>query len=553
MSRKTIIPKLLIRRTLYITILMCTVFLLLIIRVTYIMSVNSNEYTQKLENQNNEIVNLNSGRGIIYDRNNIALTDTKKTSVVVVDKIEYIKNEEIKEIFIDIAESHNQKGGEILEKINKQVLDTSSVIIEFEADYISDNIKSKLKEYNVMVKDKIHRYSDENLLSHTIGYTRKSDNIGVSGIEGNYNDILQDSNEDYISVFKAGQSGNFNNEHISSLEGTVEVVENNEEDTHIRLTIDKDIQRIVENAVDKIYKNSAVVVSEVETGEIVALSSRPNYDQDNPPLDGSASFNRATQGLYEPGSVFKIVVLYAALENNIINEDYTYTCSGHIDNSDGDEIIHCANHKEHGTQTLEQCFSNSCNNAFYDIALKVGNKKIIEAAKKLHLDEKLEIGIQESYDPISEDVSTKFLAIGQGELRFTPIQINQLTQIVANNGTYEPLCLYDSVIDSEFNIIEKFKTTKQEEIINPYIMTIIKDMMKSVSEYGTAKVLNELEGGCGVKTGTAQVTDTKNNGWVTGFYPKENPKYSITVLLEDVDGSQDAIPLFEEICTNINK
>ena len=132
-----------------------------------------------------------------------------------------------------------------------------------------------------------------------------------------------------------------------------------------------------------------------------------------------------------------------------------------------------------------------------------------------------------------------------------------MTQIVANNGTYKPLYIYDSIIDNNKNIIKTFKTAKSEEIISPYIMTIIKEMMKYVSENGTAKDLIDLEGGCGVKTGTAQSVSNGNkvnHGWISGYYPEKNPKYAITVFIEGTEeNSKSAIPIFKEICQIINK
>ena len=155
--------------------------------------------------------------------------------------------------------------------------------------------------------------------------------------------------------------------------------------------------------------------------------------------------NRAIQVNYPIGSIFKIVVLYAAFENKIIDENYTYECSGSIAIGDNNEVLNCNNLDGQGHQTLKDAFSNSCNPAFLDIALKVGKEEIIEAAKKLHMEEKVDIGLEEEkFEIIPKDISIRNLAIGQGSMEFTPIQVNQMTQIIANNGTYKPLYLYDS-------------------------------------------------------------------------------------------------------------
>ena len=190
--------------------------------------------------------------------------------------------------------------------------------------------------------------------------------------------------------------------------------------------------------------------------------------------------------------------------------------------------------------------------------MKVGKEKIIEAVKTLHLDESVGIGLEEEVSSnIPDEISIRNLAIGQADIEFTPIQINQLTQIIANNGTYKPLYMYDSIINNDKNIIKKFQNSKSEEIISPYIMTKIKEIMKSVSKDGTAKELNDLDSGCGVKTGTAQSSlngVSITHGWITGFYPSDNAKYAITVLVEGTENeSKSAIPIFKEICNKINK
>ena len=197
-------------------------------------------------------------------------------------------------------------------------------------------------------------------------------------------ELINNSHEEYVSVFKAGQAGNEGNKNIGILKGTIKTVDKNEDDKHIKLTIDKEIQEIVENVVNKEDNPSAVVISDIDSGEILALSSRPTFDQYNLAkyIDSKKgeTMNRTIQVNYPIGSIFKIVVLYAALENNIIDENYTYECSGNIAIGENNEVLNCNKLDGHGLQTLKDAFSNSCNPAFLDIAMKVGKEKIIYAA-----------------------------------------------------------------------------------------------------------------------------------------------------------------------------
>lgn len=555
MSRKNgVIDKKIRRRAWSMLLISIIVYTFLLYRLFDIQVIHSNIYKERADNQSLEKVDLNSGRGTIYDRNNKPLTDTEKKQIIIVEKEKIIKDYEIRELIKEVTKMDEAS---IYKNIEDQI---DSSVVEIEVDKMDSKTKDKLEDNGLIVEEKTLRYSSDKLLSHTIGYIKSSDKVGQSGIEKSLNDILSESNEKYVSAFKAGDSGN--TENISILKGSIKTVNENEEAKHIRLTIDKNIQRKVESVLDKEENPTAAVVSDVDTGEILAMSSRPTFDLNNMSKSKESSdgefINRAIQATYPPGSVFKIVVLYAALENNIIDENYTYNCTGNAKIGVDGEILNCNKLDGHGVQTLQQAFSNSCNTAFLDISIKVGEENIIKAAKQLHLDEKVDIGLDEEKKvDIPKDIAIRNLAIGQGDMEFTPLQINQMTQIVANNGTYKPLYIYDSIVDNDKNIIKKFKNSKSEEIISPYTLTIIKEMMKDVSKNGTGKDLKDLNGGCGVKTGTAQSRSNGkdiNHGWITGFYPEDRPKYVITVLVEGKpDKSKPATPIFKEVCQKLNE
>lgn len=556
MSRKKYnLPKTMVGRGKTTVLIFVLVYLFLIYRLADIQVLKSDEYKQRQENQSTEKIDLNTGRGVIYDRNNQPLTDKKKETVLIVQKEKFINDSSIRNL---VKEVSNLSDKEIYKEIEEQ---TESSIFEIQVNNISKKMEEKLLEKNIIVSKRSIRYDEDSLLSHTIGYINKKDKIGQYGIERSMDEVLNASNEEYISVFKAGEAGR--KEGLDLLKGSIKTVTRDDKDKHIKLTIDKNIQKIVEKVVDKEANPTAVIISDVESGEILSMSSRPNFDQndigkyisDTEKSKGELR-NRVIQNTYAPGSVFKIVTLYAALDTKIIDENYTYNCTGNTKIGKNKEILNCHNKEGHGVQSLTEAFANSCNTAFFDIANKVGKSKIIEYAKKLHLDEKVDIGLEEEVNrEIPKDISIRNLAIGQGSMEFTPIQINQMTQIIANNGTYKPLYIYDSIVDNNKSILKNFNQSKEDEIISPYTLTIVKDMMKKVSLSGTGEALKDLEGGCGVKTGTAQTNIdgiSVNNGWITGFYPSDTPKYTITVIVEGTkEESKSALPIFKEICTNL--
>lgn len=530
------------------------VFLLLCTYLTYEIAnlaiFKNKEYESKVESQSLETINLNSGRGIIYDRNNLPLTDKKKTKVLLVPK-DIISGNYQNVALIKKATKLTEE--DIYKAVQEQL---SNEIIEIDIDYIDESKIDGLKEKNISVKEKTIRYSDNNLLTHLIGYVKKSENNGVSGIEKYMNEELKDSNKNYVSVFKAG----VNNKGLNYLKGSIEESSSGENSSHLKISIDSKIQEKVEKIMDKEENPGSVIISDVKTGAILSMCSRPNFNQ-NEISDYSNSTkgelqNRALAVTYPPGSVFKLLVLYAAFENNVIDENYRYYCNGSTKIGSSNKVLNCNNNVAHGSEDVSDALANSCNCAFYDIAKRVGSEKIFEAIKTLHLDEKVDIGIdEEKNSKIPEDIALSNLAIGQANIEFTPLQINQLTQVIANNGTYMPLYIYDSIIDNNKNTIKEYKTNKKSEIISPYTMTRIKNMMMKVSKVGTAKALADLKGGSGVKTGTAQSSlngKDISHGWITGFYPEINPKYVITIIVEGTEKeSKSATPIFKEICENL--
>ncbi|MGL5716995.1 MAG: peptidoglycan D,D-transpeptidase FtsI family protein [Paraclostridium sp.] len=567
MTRKKSDFKYKTKTRLYITfIVVLLIYVSLMYRLVDIQIIQSEKYKERAHQQSNIKLDLSSGRGTIYDRNNKKITDDKVEDIIIVQKQQVKVDMNYMSLIKQVT---GLRDDEIYDKLQEE---ETSPIVDFKVENINSYLEERLEEEDIILDKKTYRYSENSILSHTVGYIRKSDNVAISGIEKSKDDLLKNQNLDYIEVFKAGSSGN--NGELSILNGSVNSQKNSDEDRHLKLTVDYDIQSKLEDIVDKEDNPTAVVISDVSTGEILAISSRPNFDrnniasstQDNEKNKGE-QLNRAIQVCYPPGSVFKIVVLFAALDNNIIDENYTYTCTGSVEI--GDRVLNCNNAEGHGTMTLEQAFANSCNPAFTDITLKVGKENIIEASKGLHLNEEVGIDIvEEKSGTIDKTIDEINLSIGQGSMEFTPLQVNQMTQVIANNGLYKQLHIYDSIIDNEKNIVKTFETTKDndDDIVSPYTITKIKNMMNLVSTGGTAKDLADLDGGSAVKTGTAQAyiqtinaDGTKGkekilHGWVTGFYPAQNPKYTITVFVEGVSGSsKSAVPIFKKICDKILK
>ena len=207
----------------------------LIYRLADIKIFKYDEYSKRVENQSTDKISLNSSRGIIYDRNNIPLTDTVKKQVLLVPQKVLSGNYENINL---IKKATNITDEDIFKAVQDQLL---SNIVEIEVENVNESMKKQLEEKEIIIREKTLRYSENNLLTHTIGYLKKSDASPQSGIEKDMDDILKDSNEEYVSVFKAADSGK--SQGLDILNGSIETVTSSDDDKHLRLTIDSKIQK----------------------------------------------------------------------------------------------------------------------------------------------------------------------------------------------------------------------------------------------------------------------------------------------------------------------
>ncbi|MCH1968628.1 hypothetical protein [Romboutsia hominis] len=236
MSRKKYnLPKTMVGRGKTTVLIFVLVYLFLIYRLADIQILKSDEYKQRQENQSTEKIDLNTGRGVIYDRNNQPLTDKKKETVLIVQKEKFINDSSIRNL---VKEVSNLSDKEIYKEIEEQ---TESSIFEIQVNNISKKMEEKLLEKNIIVSKRSIRYDEDSLLSHTIGYINKKDKIGQYGIERSMDEVLNASNEEYISVFKVGEAGR--KEGLDVLKGSIKTVTKDDKDKHIKLTIDKNIQK----------------------------------------------------------------------------------------------------------------------------------------------------------------------------------------------------------------------------------------------------------------------------------------------------------------------
>lgn len=534
-------------RIIKMSIFIFLVFAMLITRLYLIQVINSDIYSEYALKQRSKEINIYPGRGVIYDRNLIPLTNIKRESSLYVYRDD-LKKKVVREFIINYTDVNENE-------LNKKLLENTGIL----------EIPLEKKTHNppkeIYVIDKIERYNNKKFLSHVIGYVEKSENNGAFGIEKVFDDILKNQEKSSIYFEFDGKKNLIPGGGYIITSG-----KNANFPSGVKLTIDYHIQKIVENAMDKKSTNGAIVVAEVDTGDIVAMVSRPNFEQNI--IDSYLNkenmelYNKAIQVPYPPGSLFKIVVLLTALEENPNIVYNNYYCKGYekID----DLIIKCNKEEGHGLLTINEALAYSCNSAFIQIGKDIGSKKIVDMAKKLGFEDIINIGLLEEVKgnlPKGKELfgpAIGNIALGQGNIEVTPLQITNLMMILANNGIKKDISIVDSIVSDNGDTVKEYNRVKDKRIINKENTDIIKGYLEEVVEYGTGRNMDLDDiGGASGKTGSAQGVINKRNtihGWFSGYFPQQNPKYVITVFVEDdLRGSASAIPIFEEITKNIYK
>ena len=317
-------------------------------------------------------------------------------------------------------------------------------------------------------------------------------------------------------------------------------------------TLDVNLQEAAYNALGS--SKGAAVVIEPSTGKILAMVSKPDFNpgavasnwESLNSSEESVLLNRATQGLYAPGSTFKIVTLLEFMRENSGYTGYTYECSGAIEEEG--TTIHCYNGKVHGSLDLRDSFAHSCNASFCNIGLSLDVSKFRSTAKELLFNKKLPSVLTASKSTFALEESDgaaaeMMTAMGQGETQVSPYHMALITSAIANDGKLMKPYLVDSVTNYTGTIIDKNKPEEYGELMTAEEASKLKDYMTSVVEYGTASVLAGQSYTAAGKTGTAEYSSDKNkdHSWFVGIANVDHPDLVVSVIIEGSDGSSKAV------------
>lgn len=330
-------------------------------------------------------------------------------------------------------------------------------------------------------------------------------------------------------------------------------------------TLNVSLQQVAYDALGK--NKGAVVVLEPSTGKILAMVSKPSYDpneidriwedliseDENGTTSDSQLVNRATQGLYPPGSTFKLLTSLEFMRENITYKDYHYNCDGKIKYET--MTIHCYNNKAHGKEDLMNSFAKSCNTSFANIGEGFKLDSFFTLCESFLFNQPLPITMESNpgsftlQTGISGTAEAMQTAIGQGNTLITPLHNAMLAATVANGGIMMRPYVVDHIENAEGGTIKKYSSQAISKPMTSVESAYIGEMMRLVVTDGTGKKLKDLDVKAAGKTGSADHGEGEAaHAWFIGYAPYENPEIAVSVIVESVGtGSDYAVPIAKKI------
>lgn len=405
--------------------------------------------------------------------------------------------------------------------------------------YTSDGHVIAKTAYNSEKKE-IRTYPDERLFCHSVGYVDK----GMAGLEAEYSFDLLKSHIDL-------------SEQINNT-----LVGKKSPGDSLYTTFDYDTQKAAYEGLGMF--DGAVIAIEPDTGKVVAMVSKPDYDPNtiaeywdditDESKKNSVLLNRATSGAYPPGSTFKIVTTVAYLRDNNGDDSFDYNCKGKIDIDD--YTIHCSSNKSHGKEDLLKAFSNSCNSAYAYIGVNLDKEVFTDTSEKLLFNQELPTSLGNvkkssfSIDNKSESVVAQ-TAIGQGETTVSPLHMCMLVSAIANQGELMEPYLVDKIVSEEGDIVSQVEPKSYGTILSDKEVSLLNQYMEAVVMDGTAEKVDFGDINVYGKTGTAEYSKNKSvtHSWFVGYGVDSNgDKLAIAVIMEGAGyGSKYAAPLAAKV------
>lgn len=383
-------------------------------------------------------------------------------------------------------------------------------------------------------------YPYGNMFAHVVGYEAN----GRNGLESLANSSLMSTHHEYVDRLKN------------------EILELKNPGDNVVTTLNTRLQEVAYNALGGY--NGAVVVMDPKTGAVLASVSKPDFDPNTVEANwdslvndstNSSLLNRATQGAYPPGSIFKIVTALTYLREHGTLDDFSYNCTGSI--TQEGHTIPCIYGEVHGQVDFTTAFAESCNTAFVQMGLDLGADAIQETAEDLLFNQELPISLdyRKSTIDLKESEGIPFLmqsSIGQGTTLVSPMHMAMIVSAIANGGELMEPYYIDHVENDAGDVVKTTSPSTYKELMSESEAETLKNLMAEVVNSGTGTQLSGESYSAAGKTGSPEYEGSdgsiQTHSWFVGFSNVEDPDLVVAVIAEGAGtGSKVALPIAHEI------
>ncbi len=545
----------------------------LTVRLGYLMIAKSAEYAQRAEDLHERERSIKAERGIIYDKNGIAIATNKPVSTISVIHSQITDPERVIQVLSDML-------GLSEDKVRKRVEKNSS--IERIKSNVDKEIADAIRNYDlngVMVDEDYKRYYPYgSLASKVIGFTG-SDNQGIIGLEVEYEKYLKGTDGTILTLTTA-----YGAEIENAAEDRIEPRAGND----LYISLDVNIQKYAQQAALKVMEaknanNVKLILMNPQNGEIYAMVNVPEFDLNDPytltenmrkDIEPSSLTSEQTNDLlnnmwrnacisdtYEPGSAFKIVTATAALEEKVVKLTDNFYCPGY--KIVEDRRIRCHKIGGHGSETFVEGIKNSCNPVFMEIGARVGITNMYKYFSKLGLFNKTGVDLPGEAKSIMhkpENVGAVELAtisFGQS-FQITPLQLLVAASAVVNGGNIVIPHFGLQVKNPEGNIVKTFQYDGAKGVVTKETSDTMKELLEAVVSEGTGRRAYLPGFRIGGKTATSEKLPRSSNKYISsfvGFAPADNPQVIAVLLIDEpvgiYYGGTIAAPVVAEVFDNV--
>lgn len=552
----------------------CSVIVLLITRLVYLMIFDAEYYQKKAEALHEREREIKAARGEIVDATGTVLATNKTVCTISVIHNQLREKEKVIRILCKELALEEKEVRKRVEKVSS---------IERIKTNVPKEIGDKIREYEldgVKVDEDFRRYYPHGeLASKVLGFTG-GDNQGIIGLEVKYEEYLKGTNGTILTTTDARGI-----ELDGIAEDRVEAIPGNT----LHISLDYNVQKYAQQAAEKVMKEKqadkvSVLIMNPQNGEIISMVNVPEFDLNSPfvlekvfaekegitgmvPVDKKQDLlnqmwrNSCINDTYEPGSTFKIITSALCLEENVVSLSDTFSCPGYrvVEN----RRIRCHKVGGHGAETFVEGVQNSCNPVFIDIGLRLGADRFYEGFRKIGLMEKTRVDLPGEAGTIMHNksnigpVELATMSFGQS-FQITPIQLATTVSSIINGGRRVTPHFGVQVTDRNGKTVEKFDYPVKKHVVSEDTSSEMRDILESVVSEGSGK--NSYIPGykIGGKTATSQTLPRSANKYISsfiGFAPADHPQVLAMVVIHNPQGiyygGTIAAPVVRDIFENI--